>query len=249
MTMRVLIVDDEPLARVGLVARLTHHADVEVIGECGNGEEAHSFIVQQTPDLVFMDVQMPGVSGLDLLARLHPSVRPLTVLLTAYADYALRAFEVQAIDYLVKPLDEYRLAESLDRVREVLKLRRQAALHQQPPDRIAPGFPSQFSVRMGSRVIFIQVEDIDWIEAMADYAGLHVNGKRYLLRVPMHQLVQQLDPTRFLRIHRSTVVRFDRVAEMETLPNRDGLVRLHDGTPLRVSRTYTDALRDVLARR
>jgi two-component system LytT family response regulator len=252
MTVRVLVVDDEPLARRGVTRRLSAHTDMQVIGEAGDGEAALSAILDTTPDLVFMDVQMPGMGGLEALGLLSPRERPMTIFLTAYDQFALRAFEVHALDYLLKPIDDERFAEALDRARETLATRRdrdlssglQALLAAQ---RNTPSHASRFAVRIGHRVAFITAADVDWIEAMGDYAGLHVGGKVHLLRERLHQLARRLDPTQFMRIHRSTIVRVDRIAEMEVLSNRDSLLRLRDGTPLRASRTYGDALRAALA--
>lgn len=252
MTVRVLVVDDEPLARRGVTRRLSAHTDMQVIGEAGDGEAALSAILDTTPDLVFMDVQMPGMGGLEALGVLSPRERPMTIFLTAYDQFALRAFEVHALDYLLKPIDDERFAEALDRARETLATRRdrdlssglQALLTAQ---RNTPSHASRFAVRIGHRVAFIAAADVDWIEAMGDYAGLHVGGKVHLLRERLHQLARRLDPAQFMRIHRSTIVRVDRIAEMEVLSNRDSLLRLRDGTPLRASRTYGDALRAALA--
>lgn len=252
MTVRVLVVDDEPLARRGVTRRLSAHTDMQVIGEAGDGEAALSAILDTTPDLVFMDVQMPGMGGLEALGVLSPRERPMTIFLTAYDQFALRAFEVHALDYLLKPIDDERFAEALDRARETLATRRdrdlssglQALLAAQ---RNTPSHASRFAVRIGHRVAFIAAADVDWIEAMGDYAGLHVGGKVHLLRERLHQLARRLDPAQFMRIHRSTIVRVDRIAEMEVLSNRDSLLRLRDGTPLRASRTYGDALRAALA--
>ena len=176
----------------------------------------------------------------------------MTIFLTAYDQFALRAFEVHALDYLLKPIDDERFAEALDRARETLAMRRdrsmssglQALLAEQ---RETPSHASRFAIRIGNRVAFIAATDIDWIEAMGDYAGLHVGGKVHLLRERLHQLARRLDPAQFMRIHRSTIVRVDRIAEMEALSNRDSLLRLRDGTPLRASRSYGDALRAALA--
>lgn len=243
--MRILVVDDEPPARQGLIERLARHGDVLVIGECGHGEAAESAIHDLAPDLVFMDIQMPGPSGLDVLARIRPERRPLAIMLTAYAEHALRAFEVRAIDYLVKPLDEERLAEALDRAREQLERIAGPAAAAAP----AHAFATLFACRVGQRVRFVNVEEIDWVEAMGDYAGLHAGEDVHLIREPMHRLAEQLDPAIFLRVHRSIMVRLDRIAELRSLPNRDGMLLLRDGTALRVSRTYADALRASLAAR
>ncbi|HEV7778011.1 MAG TPA: response regulator [Luteibacter sp.] len=252
MSLRVLVVDDEPLARRGVITRLAAHTDMQVIGECGDGESALEAIVAEKPDLVFMDVQMPGMSGLETLAHLTPRERPMTVFLTAYDKFALRAFDVHALDYLLKPIDDARFIEALDRARDSVAARRapalqdrmQAMLDSQPA---SARYLSRVAIRTGSRLQFITADAIDWVEAMGDYAGLHVNGKVHLLRESLHQLSERLDPAHFLRIHRSTIVRIDRIAELEALSNRDCLLRLHDGTPLRASRTYGDALRAALA--
>jgi len=244
VSIRVLVVDDEPLARRGIIKRLASHADMHVIGEAGDGEAALSAIAAHAPQLVFMDVQMPGMDGLATLDLLPPGERPLTILLTAYDQFALRAFELRALDYLLKPIDDERFAEAIDRARDTLHLRQAAR-----PAGDTPRYPARFAVRSANRVSFVATADIDWIEAMGDYAGLHASEKLHLLREPLHLLVARLDPAVFLRIHRSTIVRIDRIADMAALSNRDSLLRLHDGTPLRASRTYGDALRAALANR
>jgi len=242
MTLRVLVVDDEPLARGGVCARLATQPDVQVIGECADGAAALEAMRAQRPDLVFIDVQMPGLDGLDALERLPSAERPLAILLTAHAHFALRAFAVHALDYLLKPVDEDRFADALDRARQLLALRRRDPA-------TAPAalvWASRFEVRLGQRVQLVDAAQIDWIEAQGDYAGLHAGGRLHLLREPLHRLAARLDPAQFARIHRSAIVRLDRVAELQALSNRDSLLRLHDGTPLRASRTYVDALRAAL---
>lgn len=239
MNLRVLIADDEPLARGGVRARLAGHADVTLVGECTDGPSALAALQAQPLDLVFIDVQMPGLSGLEVLEALPPERRPLTVLLTAYEQFALRAFELRALDYLLKPIDDERFADALDRARQTLALQR----GEQPAR--AP-HATRFQVRLGHRVRLVRADEIDWIEAQGDYAGLHANGQLHLLRESLLRLAGRLDPAQFVRIHRSTIVRLDRVAEMQALSNRDHLLRLHDGTVLRASRTYVDALRAAL---
>ena len=252
MSLRVLVVDDEPLARRGIVSRLSRHADARVVGEAADGESALSAIAAESPDLVFMDVQMPGLSGLDTLRLLPPRERPLTVFLTAYDRYAVHAFEVHALDYLLKPIDDERFAETLDRARLALAARRtdqrqprlEAWLAAQPD---SPRYATRFAVRSGHKVTIVAADELDWIEAMGDYAGLHAGGRLHLLREPLHRLARRLDPAQFVRIHRSVIVRVARIAEIQALANRDSLLRLRDGTPLRASRTYGDALRAALA--
>ena len=239
MNLRVLIADDEPLARGGVRARLAGHADLTLVGECTDGPSALAALQAQPPDLLFIDVQMPGMSGLEVLEAVPPERRPLTVLLTAYEQFALRAIELRALDYLLKPIDDERFADALDRARQTLALQRG-----EQPSR-AP-HATRFQVRLGHRVRLVRADEIDWIEAQGDYAGLHANGQLHLLRESLLRLAGRLDPARFVRIHRSTIVRLDRVAEMQALSNRDHLLRLHDGTVLRASRTYVDALRAAL---
>lgn len=252
MSLRVMVVDDEPLARRGVIKRLADHPDMQVIGEYGDGEAALPAILAQAPDLVFMDVQMPGLNGLDTLGLLSPQERPTTIFLTAYDRFALKAFEVHALDYLLKPIDDDRFAEALDRARAThapklgpaFQARLQALLETQAP---TPAFATRFMIRSGSRVTFIAASEIDWIEVEDDYAGLHVGNKVHLLREPLQQLAARLDPAHFVRVHRSTIVRIERIAELEPLSNRDCLLRLRDGTELRASRTYSDTLRRALA--
>jgi two-component system LytT family response regulator len=240
MNLRVLIADDEPLARGGVRARLAGHADVTLVGECTDGPSALAALQARPPDLVFIDVQMPGMSGLEVLEALPPGQRPLTVLLTAYEQFALRAFELRALDYLLKPIDDERFADALDRARQALSLQRGEA-----PAR-ATAHATRFQVRLGHRVRLVRADEIDWIEAHGDYAGLHADGQLHLLRETLQRLAGRLDPTQFVRVHRSAIVRLDRVAEMQALANRDHLLRLRDGTVLRASRTYVDALRAAL---
>lgn len=242
--MRVMVVDDEPLARDGVRARLASHADMRWVGEAGDGESAIQAIESLQPDLVFMDVQMPGMSGIDALRRVASQTRPLSILLTAYDNFAVAAFEIHALDYLLKPIDDQRFCESLDRARAAFRQHTHDG-YIEPPK----AWAERFTVRVGQRIAIIEATQVDWIEANDDYAGLHVGSRAYLLREPLHQLAKRLDPNRFLRIHRSTIVRIERIAELEALPNRDCLLRLHDGTPLRASRTYVDQLHAALAAR
>lgn len=247
--MRVLVVDDEPLARRGVTKRLSLFGDVELVGEAANGRAALRGIQELGPDVVFMDIQMPGTNGLDVVHAMRPAERPLIIFLSAYDRFALNAFEVYALDYLLKPIHEERFAEALQRARDVLALRRGGRQDVRLSVTKQPKWPARFTVRAGRKDLVVAVEDIEWVEAAGDYAGLHVQGRVYLLRERVHRLIEQLDPYQFVRIHRSTVVRINRIAEIQALTNRDSQLKLLDGTVLRVSRTYSESLRQALFER
>lgn len=251
MSIRVLIVDDEPLARVGIATRLQSHPDMALIGECETGEQAVRAITTMRPDLVFLDIQMPGISGIDVLRTTSHS-RPAVVFLTAHQQYALEAFDVQALDYLLKPIDDDRFLRCLNRIREFNILRQSASRNGSADASLHTGqksiisFANRFALRTGQRVNFVLTDEIDWIEGLADYVGLHVADKRHLLRKTLTALEAQLDPTRFLRIHRSTIVQIDRMTNIKALPNRDSVITLRDGTLLRASRTYGKGLNELM---
>jgi two-component system LytT family response regulator len=245
--MRVAIVDDEPLARLAVKARLARRGDVEVVAEWGDGEAAAGGIAALRPDLVFLDVEMPGRSGLEVLAALAPRERPMAILLTAYDCFALRAFDLAALDYLLKPVDDERLDEAVERALTALPYRRRDAGSAAP----APApvqWTRSFAVRAGTRTVLVQALDVERIEADGDYATLHAGGKTWLVRERLHTLANRLDPQQFQRVHRSAIVRLDMVAELRALTNRDALLRLRDGSLLRASRTYMPALTEALAR-
>lgn len=235
---RIAILDDEPLARAGVRARLQAHADVHVTAEHADGEGALEGLCAKPVDLAFVDVHMPGLSGLDVLALLPPAQRPLSILLTAHEGFAVRAFELRAIDYLLKPIDDARFAEALDRARELLALR----VGLPPPQAVEPAGDGRIEIRLGNRIRYVDAERIDWIEADGDYARLHVGARSHLLREPLHRLAERLDPQVFMRVHRSALVRIAMIDELQPLANRDALLRLRNGTPVRASRTYMEAL-------
>ncbi|MGN6223773.1 LytR/AlgR family response regulator transcription factor [Pseudoxanthomonas sp.] len=235
---RVRVVDDEPMARKGVIARLAHHPDVIIMGEHGDGPSALTALRTSPPDLVFMDIQMPGMSGLSVLAAIPLEKRPLSILLTAHESFAVQAFNLNAIDYLLKPVDDQRFLESLERAREMIHLR---SLRTQGAPAIAPrGKPKaeKFSVRIGHRMVYVQAREVEWISADGDYATLHVGARSYMVRESLQTLAAKLDEQLFVRVHRSSIVRIDRVAELQPLTNRDAVIRLLDGTPIRASRTY-----------
>jgi two-component system LytT family response regulator len=240
---RVALVDDEPLARLAVKARLARHADIALVAEYGDGVTAAAGLAAVRPDLVFVDVEMPGQNGLDMLAALPRAERPLAILLTAHDSFAVRAFDLAALDYLLKPVDDDRLDEALDRARLALPYRRPG------PSTPVRTWVRTFSVRVGTRTVLVDAADVERIEADGDYATLHVGSRTYLVRERLQALALRLDPAVFQRVHRSAIVRLDRIAELRALTNRDALLRLRDGTLLRASRTYMPALTEALARR
>lgn len=243
--MRVAIVDDEPLARLAVKVRLARHADVEIVAEYGDGDAALAGLAATRPDLAFVDVEMPGRSGLEVLAALPRAERPMAILLTAHDTFAVQAFGLAALDYLLKPVDDDRLDEALDRARHAFPYRRPGAAAVPPS---APAWTRSFAVRTGTRTLLVDAADVERIEADGDYATLYAHGRTYLVRERLQALALRLDPSRFQRVHRSAIVRLDRIAELRALTNRDALLRLRDGTLLRASRTYMPALTDALAR-
>lgn len=241
MTIRVAIVDDEPLARLAVKVRLARRAGFALVGEFGDGDSACAGIAALKPDLVFIDVEMPGKTGLEVLAALPPAHRPMAILLTAYDGFAVQAFQLAALDYLLKPVDDERLDEALDRAQQAFPYRGQGRAAAPAP---APA--RSFSVRVGSRTVLVPVADVERIEADGDYATLHAQGRTWLVRERLHNLAIQLDPRQFHRVHRSSIVRLDLIAELRPLTNRDALLRLRDGSVLRASRTYMPALAEAL---
>ncbi len=240
-TLRVALIDDEPLARLGLRARLADHPGFDCVAEFGDGASARAGLAAARPDLLIVDVQMPALSGLDLLALWPVAERPLAILHTAHAQHALRAFELQVVDYLLKPLDEGRLAEALGRARAAWQARAMG-LSAAPAAR-----RQRFEVRVGRQLQFVEDEELGWIEAAGDYAELHcLDGRRLLLRESLSRLAERLDPQRFLRVHRSAIVRLDQVAALRPLSNRDALLQLHDGSLLRASRNHVPQLMERL---
>jgi len=250
MSLRVLIVDDEPLARRGIRVRLQALSDIIVLEECEDGESAVNAIERLSPNLVFLDVQMPGMSGFDVLGQISKNRMPFIVFLTAYDQYALRAFEVNAVDYLLKPIDDERFAAAIKHARtqiglvseNTLEERLRALIENHIAQFKTTTHADRFAIRTGNRTVFVLADEIDWIEASGDYAGLHIGHRTLLLRETLTRLETRLDPSRFVRIHRSTIVQAARIRELQTLPNREFRVRLLDGTELRASRSYRDRL-------
>jgi two-component system LytT family response regulator len=240
VTHRVLIVDDEPLARRGLRACLQRSKDFAVSAECGSGEEALHAIRTLKPDLVFLDIEMPGIGGFEVVERLRGGLAPLVIFTTAYARYAVEAFDVAATDYLLKPIDPDRLSRALSRAREALAPRgagpeRTAAA---APAREAPPLLERFWVHTRGSIELVPVDDVDWIQAEGDYVRLHVRERSYLVSESLSSLEEQLPPSTFLRIHRCAIVNLRRVTEVRRRSNMDCEVRLSTGAAVRLSRTY-----------
>ncbi|MDR3419030.1 MAG: LytTR family DNA-binding domain-containing protein [Nevskia sp.] len=247
---RTLIVDDMPPARRRIRRQLERAADFEVVGECGDGASAIGSIKSLRPDLVFLDVQMPEVDGFGVVAALEPENRPAILFVTAHDEHALRAFEVHALDYLLKPFDVERFDHALQRARDQLRLRDQsidqrldALLAQLRPE---SRWLRRVAVKTRGRTRVVAVDDIDWIGAEGNYLSLHAGGEAHLIRETMSAFERQLDPERFVRIHRSTIVNLDRVRELTPLFNADHSVLLKDGTELTLSRSYHDKLKALL---
>jgi two-component system LytT family response regulator len=248
----VLIVDDEPLARHGVFLRLQSHQDFEVVGECSNGREAVDFIHGHKPDLVFLDIQMPVMNGIEVMRSLGLDLQPFVIFLTAFDQYVMRAFEVHAIDYLLKPVDDMRFNAALNHARRILGSQSTAQYNQRfapilgEKQAVAKESLRELTVRIGKQVRFVSIDEIDWIEAQGDYVEIHVGARTHLIRESLNALNEKLDPKAFLRIHRSAIIRINRIASVNSLPNRDCAVTLRSGTSLRVSRTYSDHLRKLL---
>jgi len=228
---RTLIVDDEPPARANLRVLLRRDHEVDILAECGSGAEALTEIRSKKPDLVFLDVQMPECDGFDVLELLGAELPPAIIFVTAYDQYALRAFEAGALDYLLKPFDNARFERALARAKE----------------RIAHANPAakrldRFAIKGTGQASFVNISEIDWIEAADYYACLHVGAKSHLLRRSMAELEEDLDPTRFCRIHRSAIVNLERVQALELREDGEHDAVLRDGTRLRMSRRYRKEL-------
>jgi len=243
--MRTVIVDDEPLAREGILLRLQKFEDIEVVGECEDGSSAIKKILELSPDLVFLDVQMPDMDGFEVLRALPQESLPAVIFLTAYEHHAVRAFEVHALDYLLKPVEDDRFTVAIERAGELVhndaKVR-MAKRFLQFLKQESVSYVTRLPVKVGARIQIVRTQDIDWIAAAGDYVELHSKGRSHLLHETMNSLEQKLDPQRFLRIHRSRIVRLEQIEEARSIDNREYMVRLSDGSEHRSGRTYADSL-------
>jgi two-component system LytT family response regulator len=239
--LRALLVDDEVLARLALRQALAAHADVAIVGECGNAAEALQAIDALTPDLLFLDIRMPGMDGFKLLRQLQPQTLPMVVFTTAYGQHALRAFDAGALDYVLKPIDQARFDQAMARVRrhwQGLQAPAAATAH--------AGYLQRISVRVGEHIRVVAVDAIDWIRADGNYVQIHADGAHYLHRETLSHLLEALDPTRFLRIHRGVIVNVERIREVHPLFNGNAEIVLRDGTRLDLSRRFRAGARVVL---
>ena len=244
MKLRTLIVDDEPLARDRIKRFLRDETGVEIIGECGNGTDAIAAIKKESPDLVFLDIQMPEKTGFDVVKSLNGRM-PAVVFVTAYDQYALQAFDVHALDYLLKPFTRERIHRAVSRARESIESRRMGNIDERLISLIADlkqekKYLERLVVKTTGRVFFLRTEEIDWIEAAGNYVKLHVGRETHMIRETMNGIEGKLDPDKFLRIHRSTVVHIDRIKELHPMFSGDYAVILRDGTELALSRNYRE---------
>jgi len=264
-SLKTLIVDDEALARRGLRHRLAGHDDVELAGEARNGREALDMIRDLSPDLVFLDIQMPGMDGFDVLRALDEDAMPVIVFVTAFDEYAVQAFEANALDYLLKPIEDERLSETLNRVRRFHN-QKQAMQHRQSllrllgqitgesvrsmkeirdkgVDKLRKREPARLAIRDGGSTTWVPQDQIEWIDAAGDYMCVHAGGETYILRQTMKQLEQELDPEILQRVHRSTIVNVHRVREMHSHINGEYFLTLENGHTVKLSRSYKDKLK------
>lgn len=248
MTLKTVLVDDEAVARRRMRRLLADEADVAVIEECANGTEALEVIRREAPDLVLLDVQMPELNGFEVIERLGSACLPCVVFVTAFDRYAMRAFDVHAIDYLLKPFSAARFQLALARARERIRMRRTDAglvsLIASLKDRST--YASRLSVKTGGRIQLVDLKTVDWIEAADNYVRLHCGTREYVHRETLTALERQLDPEWFVRIHRSVIVRIDRIREFHPATHGDMDVVLRDGTQLTLSRTWRERARHLL---
>ena len=249
MKIRALIADDEPLAREWVRSAVAEDPDLDVIGEAGDGFEAAEAIRRLKPDLVFLDVQMPGLDGFGVIEALSPEEIPAVVFVTAFDQYAVRAFETQAVDYLMKPFSRERVEEAVRRVRELVKGKsledfRESIAKIVEKMRRDRSYPEWVLLKAEGKNVFVKVRDIDWIESSRNNVRIHVGSTLYLLHETTSAIASRLDPKRFLRIHRSAIVNIERIRELHPWFNGDYAVILRDGTQLTLSASYRDRLRE-----
>lgn len=249
---RTLIIDDEPLARERLRSLLKSDPEIEVIGECANGQQAIESIRSESPDLVFLDIQMPEGNGFEVLEHLDLERMPIVVFVTAYDQYAVRAFEVHALDYLLKPYDQARFEKTLGRAKAEIALRKTSQASQKLLS-LLEGMESKKAqvdrllIRSAGKVFFLRVDEIDWVESSGNYVKLHVGNDAHLLRETMNEMERKLNKEKFIRIHRSTIVNLDRIKEIQPWFNGEYVVILQNDSKLTASRGYRKRLSEVFS--
>jgi two-component system LytT family response regulator len=249
----VLIVDDEPLARERISEMLRGDQEVEIVGCCASGREVPEAVRQCAPDLIFLDVQMPEMDGFEALEALGSERIPLIIFVTAYDQFAVRAFDVLALDYLLKPFDRERFGKALRRAKDRIRRDRSDGMTEQILALLSqikgkPKYLERLVVKAGGRIFFLKAEEIDWIGAEGNYVSLHVGKHSHLLRETISSLETQLDPDMFRRIHRSTIVNIERIKELHPLIHGEYQVVLHNGVELTLSRGYRDRLQEFLGK-
>lgn len=251
---RALIVDDEPLAREGIAIHLAHHADIEVVGESGNARDAIRAVSELQPDVVFLDIQMPGMTGLEMLRKLDTGAEPFVVFVTAHDRFAVDAFRAHALDYLLKPVDGDQVSEALTRLRLQLVDRRDGAAARRlrafltsggltandPPNQTA--FPDRLSIKEKGRTVVVNTDQVEYVEADGDYVRVHAGDHTYVVRDSLGDFSRQLDPSRFVRIHRSTIVNVRRIVELRPAAHGERLAITISGAQLKVTRTHSASL-------
>jgi two-component system, LytTR family, response regulator len=249
---RAIIVDDEPFARERIRSLLASEADIDIIDECGDGVTAVESIEANRPDLVFLDVNMPELDGIGVLEQVGPAAIPAVIFITAYDHFAVQAFDAHAVDYIMKPFDEERFRTALQRARHTLKARASDEIDSRLATLLSdlkrPRHLERLAIKAGGKIVFIRTEEIDWIGAEGNYARIHSGNRSHLLRETMNTLETKLDPDRFLRIHRSTIVNTESISELEPLFQGDYVVILRDGTRLTSSRGYRSNLQAFMNR-
>ena len=267
--LRTLLVDDEPLARSLLRACLEEIPEIEIVGECQNGREAVRSVMQLEPDLMFLDIQMPGMNGFDVIKALQADAMPMVVFSTAYEQYALDAFDVHAVDYLLKPLEEDRLRRAVERamtrlnaelendrkppligaIEDVAEKVRRAGITGQDsdPKPEPPAQPKKIAIKDSDTVIMVPEREIDWVDAAGDYMCVHVKGTTHVMRCTMKELLGKLDASTFKRVHRSTIVNLDRIEQVKPYTKGEYFLYLDCGEQLKVSRNYREAIKQFLS--
>lgn len=261
--MKAIIVDDEELARQGLALRLAQFDNVSVVKECANGKEALTAIVEHEPDIVFLDIQMPGMNGFEVISEIQSDILPMVIFVTAYDAFAIDAFKVHAIDYLLKPVEEDRLAAAIAKAEEA-KAQQQALGEKQrlmdlvvsvtgksasaisdllDSDEDLVEHADRLAIKDGSSITFVPVRDIDWIDAAGDYMCVHVQGQTHIMRTTMKELEAKLDPSIFQRVHRSTIVNLERVEKVSSHINGEFHLTLSCGSSLKMSRSYKEKVK------